>query len=260
MMNSIIELTTQNTNINGSLSVVYDPLSDHRRNCIAENFGLDAKFLPYYTGTIGSLFMLILDIIKDITVLNICFPNWKTDIPSSDSKSIDQVLMWTTNITNDENAITNLNKCVLHTRLKITDNSDLGNTLNVLLAKITLFTITITKRDEAYDKIASFVKNISFTSLEKQNLEAEVTKANNEIKSLQQDKQNLEAEVAKANNEIKSLQQDKQNLEAEVATAETKIQSLKQYNDRLKEVCHSSYVKNKPVELTSETKEYIVRM
>ena len=258
MMNSIMELT-QNTNINASLSAVYDPLSDHRRNCIAENFGLDAKFLPYYTGTIGSLFMLILDIIKDITVLNICFPNWKIDIPSSESKSIDQVLTCTTNITNDENAITNLNKYV-HARLKITDNSDLGNTLNVLLAKITLFAITITKRDEAYDKIVSFVKSISFTSSEKQNLEAEVAKANTEIQSLEQDKQNLEAEVTKANTEIKSLKQDKQNLEAEVATAKTKIESLERYNDRLKAVCHSSYVKNKPVELTSETKEYIVRM
>ena len=237
MMNSIMELT-QNTNINASPSVVYDPLSDHRRNCIAENFGLDAKFLPYYTGTIGSLFMLILDIIKDIMVLNICFPNWKTDIPSSESKSIDQVLTCMTNITNDENAITDLNKYV-HARLKITDNSDLENTLNVLLAKITLFAITITKRDEAYDQIVSFVKSISFTSSEKQNLEAEVTKANTEIQSLKQDKQNLEAEVAKA---------------------KTKIQSLEQYSDRLKTVCHSSYVKNKPVELTSETKEYIVRM
>lgn len=237
MMNSIMELS-KNANINASLSVVYDPLSDHRRNCIAENFGLDAKFLPYYTGTIGSLFMLILDIIKDIMVLNICFPNWKTDIPSSESKSIDQVLTCTTNIANDENAITNLNKYV-HARLKITDNSDLGNTLNVLLAKITLFAITITKRDEAYDKIASFVESISFTSLEKQNLEAEVTKANAKIES---------------------LQEEKQNLENEVATAETKIKSLKQYSDRLKAVCHSSYVKNKPVELTSETQEYTVRM
>ena len=259
MMNSIMELT-QNTNINASLNVVYDPLSDHRRNCIAENFGLDEKFLPYYTGTIGSLFMLILDIIKDITVLNICFPNWKTDIPSSESKFIDQVLTCTTNITNDENAITDLTKYVLHARLKITDNSDLGNTLNVLLAKITLFAITITKRDEVYDKIASFVKGISFTSLEKQNLEAEVAKANTEIQSLKQDKQNLEAEVAKANNEIKSLKQDKQNLEAEVAKAKTKIQSLEQYNNHLKAVCYSSYLKNTPVQFIPETKEYIVRM
>ena len=237
MMNSIMELT-QNTNINASLSVVYDPLSDHRRNCIAENFGLDAKFLPYYTGTIGSLFMLIFDIIKDIMVLNICFPNWKTDIPSSESKSIDQVLTWTTNITNDENAITDLNKYVLHARLKITDNSNLGNTLNVLLAKITLFAITITKRDEVYDQIVSFVKSISFTSSEKQN---------------------LETEVATANNEIKSLKQDKQNLEAEVNTAKTKIQSLEQYSDHLKAVCYSSYLKNTPVQFIPETKEYIVK-
>ena len=238
MMNSIMELTN-NANINASLSVVYDPLSDHRRNCIAENFGLDAKFLPYYTGTIGSLFMLIFDIIKDIMALNICFPNWKTDIPSSESKSIDQVLTWTTNITNDENAITDLNKYVLHARLEITDNSDLGNALNVLLAKITLFAITITKRDEVYDQIVSLVKSISFTS---------------------SDKQNLEAEVAKANNEIKSLKQDKQNLEAEVATAKTKIKSLEQYSDHLKTVCYSSYLKNTPVQFIPETKEYIVKM
>ena len=238
MMNNIMVLT-KNANINTSLNVVYDPLFDYRRNCIAENFGLDAKFLPYYTGTIGSLFMLIFDIIKDIMVLNICFPNWKTDIPSSESKSIDQVLTWATNITNDENAIINLNKYVPHARLKITDNSDLGNTLNVLLAKITLCTITITKRDEVYDQIASFVKSISFASSEKQNLEADINRANNEIKSLQEDKQNLEADINRAN---------------------VKIQSLERYSDRLKAVCHSSYVKNTPVWLTSETNEYIVRM
>ena len=237
-------------------------VSTHHCFDIFKAYGFESCYLPYFIPDMKfgqkDVIILISSIYMDIATLSMSFPTWFDDY--KENVRLKNVF----DIFNDLNAnnIQELHKMINYTdpnRVKLYDNTTMSRYINHILAKMSVLTTYI----YIYEKdIMSELANtkIQPSQEDKQNLEAEVAKANNEIKSLKQDKQNLEAEVAKANNEIKSLKQDKQNLEAEVATAKTKIQSLEQYNDRLKAVCHSSYVKNKPVELTSETKEYIVRM
>ena len=172
----------------------------------------------------------------DIATLSMSFPTW------FDYYKENERLKNVFDIFNDLNAnnIQELHKMINYTdpnRVKLYDNTAMSRYINHILAKMSV--------------LATYIY------IYKKDIMSEL--ANTKIQPSQEDKQNLEAEVNTANTEIQSLKQDKQNLEAEVVTAKTRIKSLEQYSDRLKTVCHSSYVNGIPVQFDSNTNNYFVK-